>query len=258
MLRTCALWALAAQRAMSYSGITVNDPNPIKRYLQDSRFTTALSLYPASTEGHRVLDFGGGDGELCLRLLDVDPSSEYICYEPSISMHQQAKTRVSAKDKIGLIKSMDSVSENSIDVVYSLEVFEHLPHDESEIALSLIYSVLKPGGCFIAGVPNELFLAAVYKGLFRIVRRFGEFDASLSNIMKCAIGRPPIKRPVSEISPGMNYYFHHLGFDHRQLRKSLEAKFGNSERFFSPFGILGLWGSPEIYYVLHKASNHAS
>ncbi|HZJ95839.1 MAG TPA: class I SAM-dependent methyltransferase [Thiopseudomonas sp.] len=243
---------------MNYSEITINDPNPIKRFLQKSRFNKALRLYPSKHRSQKVLDFGGGDGELCLRLAGLDASSEYICYEPSIAMYQQAQSKISNREQISLIDSVKSIAENSIDVVYSLEVFEHLPEKELNDSLDSIFSILKPDGIFIVGVPNELFFAAIYKGLFRMVRRFGEFDATPGNILKCSLGQPPTARPIGEISPGMQYHFHHLGFDHRQLRKLLTQKFECQKIVFSPFRFLGLWGSPEIYYVLHKANNHVN
>jgi len=240
---------------MNYSDITINDPNIVKRFLQRSRFTDAVKLYPCQAGNFKVLDFGGGDGELCLRLSDIDRGSSYICYEPSEDMHQQAKSNIPDKNKISLINSLESIATNSIDIIYSLEVFEHLPEQESVDALESIYSILKPGGSLIIGVPNELFISAMYKGIFRMYRRFGEFDAQLNNILKCVIGRPPQKRPVGEISPGKQYHFHHLGFDHRLLSERLKEKFVNYKRIFTPFWFLGVWGSPEIYYVVQKKTN---
>jgi ubiquinone/menaquinone biosynthesis C-methylase UbiE len=243
---------------MNYSDITVNDPNFIKRYLQRSRLNDAVKLYPSNNRNSTVLDFGGGDGELCLRLINIDPNSNFICYEPSESMYQQAQSKIPVTNNISLISSLESVSANSIDIVYSLEVFEHLPEKESKEAFECIHSILKPGGTLIVGVPNELFIAATYKGIFRMLRRFGEFDAKLANILSCSIGRPPTVRPVGEISPGKEYHFHHLGFDHRVLGRSLKDYFSNFRRIYSPFWILGMWASPEIYYVVKKANKRVN
>ena len=237
---------------MNYADITLNDPNFIKRYLQRSRFNSALKLYPTIDLPIKVLDFGGGDGELCLRLNSIDGRSNYTCYEPSQNMYQQAQQKLSINDNISLVDSLASINNNTVDMIYSLEVFEHLPKKESEEALTKIYSLLKPGGTFVIGVPNELFLAALYKGLFRMSRRFGQYDAQIKNITKCVVGRPPKTRPIGEISPGKSYHFHHLGFDHRVLAKQLENKFGHCEQVCTPFPIFGTWASPEIYYVVQK------
>jgi len=239
---------------MNYSNITINDPNFIKRFLQRSRFTDAIKLYPTQSKILKVLDFGGGDGELCLRLLEVDSDSNYICYEPAEDMNKQAKQKLSGKNKISLINTTESITENSIDIIFSLEVFEHLPEQESLDALERIDSILKPGGTLIIGVPNELFCSALYKGIFRMFRRFGEFDAQPKNILNCIIGKPPKKRPTGEISPGQSYHSHHLGFDHRLLAKKLTEKFDNYKRVCTPFGFLGVWASPEIYYAVTKVN----
>jgi len=236
---------------VNYSDITINDPNPIKRFLQRSRFNDALKLYPLASNDYTVLDFGGGDGELVLRLAELDSTSKFVCYEPADSMLEQAKQKLSGKERISLTNILTSIPPNSIDLIYSLEVFEHLPEKETNEALKSIHNILKPAGSLIIGVPNELYFAALYKGLFRIFRRRGEFDATPTNVFNCVIGKPPATRPVSEISPGQNYHFHHLGFDHRKL-KSKFSNFTLQKCIFSPFSILGTWCSPEVYYVLQK------
>lgn len=237
---------------MNYADITLNDPNVIKRYLQRSRFNSALKLYPFTKAPLKVLDFGGGDGELCLRLNGIDSHSSYTCYEPTPSMFKQAKSKLSSSENITLIDSLTTIESNSLDVIYSLEVFEHLPEKTSADALDNIYALLKPGGSLIIGVPNELFLAALYKGLFRMTRRYGQHDAKLANILPCVVGKPPKVRPAWDISPGNEYHFHHLGFDHRVLKRALKTKFGHCKQVCSPFPFIGTWASPEVYFLVQK------
>jgi SAM-dependent methyltransferase len=223
---------------MNYSDITINDPNFIKRYLQKSRFTDAVSFFPTKLEGCSVLDFGGGDGELCLQLSSQCVNSTFTCYEPADEMYKQAQEKILQNERVSLLNTLVSVSPETIDVVYSLEVFEHLPEKESIEAINQIYTMLKPGGTLIIGVPNELFVAALYKGIFRLARRYGEFDASFKNILKCIFGCPPKNRPTGEISPGKQYHFHHVGFDHRVLAEKLKGIFSHSKVIFSPFRLI--------------------
>jgi hypothetical protein len=70
------------------------------------------------------------------------------------------------------------------------------------LAIAAIHRLLKPAGIAVIGVPHELFLPALFKGLFRASRRYGEFDAIPGNIFKALTGRPPLQRPVAEIHPG--------------------------------------------------------
>ena len=220
------------------------------------RPSTSTPPPPPSSDAATVLDFGGGNGELLLRLEEIDPQAQFICYEPVLSMYKEAEQRLAGSRRISLVDTLDNIPPGSLDVILSLEVFEHLPEAESRQALEAIDSLLKPGGMLIIGVPNELFIAAIYKGLFRIFRRYGEYDARFTPVMRCALGRPPLARPQGEISPGKNYHFHHLGFDHRRLKIKLAAMFSFQRRVCSPFSFLGLWASPEIYYVLKKVGKN--
>ncbi len=237
---------------MKYSDITLNDPNVINRFLQRSRFKGALSFFPLSFSSSTVLDFGGGDGELCIQLARNNVSSNIVCYEPTEYISKQAEERTQGINHISIISSLDSIAAESVDVIYSLEVFEHLPENETNEAIEKIDSMLKPGGVLIIDIPNELFFVAFYKGIFRIFRRYGEFDAIFRTIFKCVIGRPPKSRPVAEITPGKKYHFHHAGFDHRILGKRLQQRFSCYKKVFSPIRWIAGWGSPEVYYLLKK------
>jgi hypothetical protein len=86
-------------------------------------------------------------------------------------------------------------------------VFEHLPQEETLTAITDIRRLLKPEGVVVIGVPHEIFIPALIKGIFRMSRRYGDFDAKAENILAATLGRPPRSRPTSEISPGLSYHF---------------------------------------------------
>lgn len=97
---------------MAYADITTNDPNPIKRWHQRNRFTEAISLLPHGVSVSNILDFGGGDGELCLRLKQHMKDVEVICYEPSLEIYQEADKKISNskyKDQIQLINNIEGI-----------------------------------------------------------------------------------------------------------------------------------------------------
>ena len=55
---------------MTYSDITFNDRNPIKRWLQRRRLESAISFAGSSLKlGATICDFGAGNGELCKLIL---------------------------------------------------------------------------------------------------------------------------------------------------------------------------------------------
>jgi hypothetical protein len=86
--------------------------------------------------------------------------------------------------------------------------------------------------------------------MFRMMRRFGAFDARPLNVLRAALGRPPTPRPVQEIAPGFSYHYYHLGFDHRELELLLAHRFEIVSRWFSPARTLGPVLNSEVYYIL--------
>lgn len=239
---------------MAYADITICDPNPLKRWVQRRRFSDALEVLRGAParERLRVLDFGAGDGELVRQMASI-ASIEASVFEPTPFLMAEAKEKLGGLESVVFVHSLDSVAPEIFDYVFCLEVFEHLPEKETVEALAEIHRLLKPDGIAVIGIPHELFLPALLKGLFRMCRRYGEFDASPKNIFAAFRGRPPLQRPIGEISPGAPYYFKHLGFDYRALERILEEQFQLAKKWFSPFPVLGAALNSEVYYMLRKA-----
>lgn len=234
---------------MSYSDLTFRDPNPVKRFLQRSRLTGAVRLARRVPAPRTILDFGGGDGELCKHLHAAFPRSRLLCYEPAPQLLAQARQNLRTSGGIRLLSHLDKVAASSVDLVFALEVFEHLPPRETAEALGRIAGVLAADGRVIVGVPVEVGVPALYKGLFRIMRRHGDFDARLTNVLTCTIGRPPLARPLSQIADALAYHPHHVGFDHRRFRAVLSGSFEVEAAVATPWPLLGLALNPEVYYV---------
>ena len=103
-------------------------------------------------------------------------------------------------------------------------------------------------------MPNELFVPALAKGIFRMTRRYGAFDARPSNVLKAALGRPPKTRPVRRIARGLPYHMAHTGFDHRKLQERLSEAFDPVRSFGSPIDAAPWLLSSEIYLVFASKS----
>ena len=128
---------------MSYANITFSDRNPVKRWLQQRRLTDAVQLTAGMQNISTVLDFGAGNGELSKRLINFFPQAHIICYEPAVHLMAEAQINAENFQQIRFVTDIESVSKESIDLIYCLEVFEHLPKKEAEVALSLIFSLLR-------------------------------------------------------------------------------------------------------------------
>lgn len=235
-----------------YSDITVNAANPVKRYVQRRRLRDALSVLESSDRhfAGRVLDFGGGSGELTRLVAQRFPRAEVFCYEPAARIFEEARENLGGLENVTLVPALEELKGIHFDYVFCLEVFEHLPPRQTARTIRRIERRLKDGGTLVVGVPNELFLPALIKGLFRMTSRYGSFDARPANVLKATLGRPPRRRPTREITPGLPYHFHHTGFDHRALRRTLSETFEVERQFASPVGgeLLGT----EIYLILKK------
>ena len=245
---------LSHHKAMKYQSITINDPNPVKRWLQRRRFSDALRVWknPSPDEPLHVLDFGGGNGEL-LRHLEVSASIRATLYEPTPALMTEARQMLSSREGVTFTENVSVLHAETYDYVFCLEVFEHLPEKETAQALAEIRRLLKPGGLAVIGVPIEIYFPAFVKGIFRISRRHGEFDATPRNVFSAIIGQPPSQRPTAEISTGFNYHFHHLGFDFRCLQRQFAESFLIKKKWFSPFPLLGSMLNSEVYFLIQKA-----
>lgn len=239
---------------MAYADITISDPNPVKRWLQGRRFLDVLGLLrDTGSKGHlQILDFGAGDGELVRQIAGRLPVQACV-YEPTASLMSEARQKLSGLNCVTFVNRLDSLEPGIFDYVFCLEVFEHLPDKEISEAMADIHRLLKADGLALVGVPHELFLPALLKGIFRMSRRYGAFDASPKEILAATVGRPPSPRPVSEISPGFSYHFQHLGFDHRVLERKLQERFQLVNKWFSPFPLLGPALNSEVNFLLRKA-----
>ena len=132
-------------------------------------------LRPWVRSDAKIFDFGAGRGHMCERLGNyaqqqgIEPSDCVIASEvvPECFEYEPIECR-----KIG-INSEIPMDDDSLDVVYAIEVLEHCrrPYDFFDQA----FRVLKPGGMVLFSVPNIMHLTSRLQNLFQ---GYGEmFDA---------------------------------------------------------------------------------
>ena len=235
----------------SYARLTRNDPNPLKRWLQRRRLDDAIkAAWPG--EPLCVVDYGGGDGALTAMAAEQWPDAELVCFEPAPQLAAEARALLAGVEQAEVLQSTAEIPDGTADLVLCTEVFEHLPQAQTEAALAEIDRILMPGGRVVIGVPVEIGPPALFKGLFRMVRRPGAFDAHPGHVLAAALGRPPRARPEEEIAPGLPYFPHHMGFDYRALYGALAARFGLEAVAGSPFPRLPLAFASEVYFTAVK------
>lgn len=230
----------------SYAALTREDPNPLKRAVQGRRLADALQL-ARDLEPRLLVDYGGGDGALSRSAAELWPQAQVLCFEPAPQLAAQARDLLAGVPQAAVVESESALPAGSADLLFCTEVFEHLPAAETARALDEIARILKPGGHAVIGVPVEIGPPAFAKGVFRALRRPGEFDARAGVILQALFGHAPRARPLAEISAGRAYYPHHAGFDHRPLVAAIGERFALEQRAGSPFPALPAWMNSEIY-----------
>lgn len=242
---------------MAYADITIDDPNPVKRWIQRRRFRDALNVLRQADprDSPALLDFGGGDGELLRQALQMFPGLRACFYEPTPSLFGEAQAKLAPWPDIQMASDTAGIGTRRFDFVFCLEVFEHLSQRATQDAIVSIHGFLKPQGLAVIGVPHEIFVPALVKGLFRMTRRYGAFDARPGNILRATVGYPPADRPLHDICPGFSYHHDHLGFDYRSLEWRLREKFSVESRRFSPARVFGPVLNSEVYYLLRRADS---
>jgi 2-polyprenyl-3-methyl-5-hydroxy-6-metoxy-1,4-benzoquinol methylase len=125
---------------VAYADITVNDRNPVKRWLQRRRFSDALRVLEGAAleSGPWLLDFGAGDGELSLLLTDAIPAANVCVYEPTPSLLAEARAKLTGRERVCFADRLEALPPERFDFVFCLEVFEHLPERETGDAISAI------------------------------------------------------------------------------------------------------------------------
>jgi len=239
---------------MTYAQLTIQDKNILKRWIQRRRLSDALRILRKLPLNSPVtmLDFGAGNGELARMISNNFPAAKIICYEPNPNLFTECQANVASLANVVCINQLSSIQAEKFDYIFCLEVFEHLPTQVLRDTTNWINSMLTEQGTFVVGVPHELYLPALLKGVFRMMRRFNAYDARPLNVLRCVLGFPPVVRPIAEISAGLPYHFEHLGFDYRKLKMLLAESFVIMKSFCSPVKLFGTVLNSEIYFVMRK------
>lgn len=220
-------------RQVSYAQQTHDSPNPLTRFAHRSRYRLSLELADRLLPvGGTLLDFGAGEGSFLKQLHERQPNAKLWAVEPYMTIDAPQVKRFDA---------IADVPDRSVDVVGTFEVLEHVTDAELTEFLNGALRVLKPGGRLLVTVPIMYGAALPVKEVSRALlhRRWG--DTGPIEIARGTLGMPVARTPNRRTS--------HKGFDFRELRSAIEARFTLAEHGYSPFRGLPWWLNSQAVFI---------
>ena len=208
------------------------------------RFDMALE-YSEVSSTDSVLDLGGGTGVFTLSLMEYAGNIHLIDIQQETEPFQTAqKLIVNELDTVDdhefiLGSGTDlPVSDSSYDIVYALDVLEHIK--EKREAMDEVERVLKSDGRFIVTVPIEIGPALLVRESYRYLDGKRQNSESVTELARGITGRPEIKNET-----------HHRGFDYRDIVEMATERYPHVYVQYCPSPLLR-WLNPTAVVICSK------
>lgn len=134
---------------------------PVLGWLYRNRIIRCLSLLP---EGNKILEVGYGSGVSFLNLGDKYKHIHGIdLHDRNHEVHESFRhTDLHLNLQQGNVFSLP-YEDDTFDSALAISIHEHLKPEDQKVAFSEILRVLKPGGCYVVGVPGfNIFMLAAF------------------------------------------------------------------------------------------------
>lgn len=142
--------------------------------------------------------------------------------------------------------AMSAFPSQSMDVICAYEVMEHLSDGHTQSFIDEARRVCKPGGHVIVSVPIMQGLALPIKEASRSILFRRRSDYSFKELAIGLFGGNVVRAE--------NILTSHKGFDHRQLRRTLERHFQLLSMTKSPIPFLPWWLSSQVFLIFSQQS----
>jgi 2-polyprenyl-3-methyl-5-hydroxy-6-metoxy-1,4-benzoquinol methylase len=229
----------------SYAAQTHQAKSRLRRFSHGARFGLATEL-AAPAHGSTLLDYGCGDGAYLRQLTIERPDLKLQAWHPFDDNRPALVEAYEPFPNVTVPPDIEAIPEGSIDAVTCLEVMEHLPQHVLELELSRIERILKADGVLAITVPIEVGPGSVGKNLARIATKTTHGNTTAATIAKAGLGRP-----IDRLDH--DYILSHIGFDHRNLRRTLQSRGWRIEtRQTSPLPVGGAVVNSQIGWRLRR------
>lgn len=236
----------------NYAEMTHRSSSRLLQLSHERRFALSQRL-TAAPEGGTILDYGCADGAFSVRLSNARPDLTQLMWNPFPEDRDELRRRLS-HPRLEVVDDIDALPPACVDVVLVQEVFEHLGWNVVEKELTRIASILRPDGRLVVTVPIEIGPSAIAKNALRAALGRAHPSTTTGAVAAAAIGRPHPR-------PEQDYYYSHVGFDHRVLaRRLVERGWAIRTTAYSPVRWLRSVGNSQVGWVLEltdRADEHA-
>jgi 2-polyprenyl-3-methyl-5-hydroxy-6-metoxy-1,4-benzoquinol methylase len=230
--------------SVPYEHQTVDRRNPIARFTHQTRMRKSKRLVTRHlTASATVLDYGCGQGrflhELAIDIRNRQPEAQVslLGYDPFTT------TKFEGYRVVSDVNEFDA---ESVDVLTSLEVCEHLTDAELQEFINLAVKVLTPKGRLLVSVPIEIGPAVLVKEISRCILHHRHLEMPVPELLKAAIFGIPAQRAKDRKSS-------HRGFDWRNIRRILAETFPCEHIEFSPLPMPTWYGQSQVFMVFRKS-----
>lgn len=231
---------MTAPATTSLNYETVQNFNPLTRWLHGYRYRHALDALADIPQPFSVLEIGTATGKLFGALAERY-QIDYTGIEPYEGFAAQARARYGNRPNFRLLEASATpiIHEQRADVVIALETFEHILEREVVTIVDGI-AAMSPK-LFIASVPVELGPAILMKNLgsflcgYRRHREYG-WRRTLAATFNRLDSLPP-------------HGSSHMGFDWRWLAQTIRHRFKILEMRRFPFAFLPASCSATVFMI---------
>ena len=130
------------------------------------------------------------------------------------------------------------------DVIFCMEVCEHLSDSANSQLLQNIRTLLNTDGCAVFGVPIEIHFSGLLKNLYRTLKGNRQ-GARLVYAIRSLFGLP-----IPRVFDEHGWTHSHLGFSHQDLKMRIQSYgFKVNEKRCLPWPILGASLNNEVYFI---------
>jgi SAM-dependent methyltransferase len=212
-----------------YSSLTINSPNPVKRWSHRTRFKVALGIIDPQPNDS-ILDYGTGDAFTLKLIKEAQPSAKCIGYDPF--MDPEAHEVKAKYPDIELLTDIAPLEGQSFAKVLCFETLEHFDGRFLETRLDELTGLVAPQGCLVISVPIEIGPASLFKNVVRVQMGKVHPGTTFTKVVQSTLYQRNVGRSAADTG---GYINSHVGFDYRSLLPKLEKRnFRLMQTSFSP------------------------